>query len=102
MPDSRQKGARGEREVAYLLRERGYKARRGQQYAGASGDPDVIGIPGVHIEVKFVEKLNIHNAMKQSRHDARDDEIPVVIHRRSREKWLVTMDFERWLDLIEK
>ena len=46
---SRDKGKRGERELAGKLREYGYDCRRGQQYAGANGDADVVGLPGIHI-----------------------------------------------------
>lgn len=99
--NSKHKGKRGELEVAAILREHGYNARRGQQYSGASGDPDVVGLPGYHIEVKFREHLNIFEAMEQSRGDAKPGEIPVVIHRKSREKWLITMDLEQWLDSIQ-
>lgn len=62
--NSRTKGAVGEREVASMLRGYGYKARRGQQYSGANGDADVVGLPGIHIEVKRREKLNIYDAMQ--------------------------------------
>lgn len=78
--NSKQKGARFERQLSGLLREHGFESRRGQQYCGANGDADVIGVPGVHIEAKAVERLNIHEAMDQSVSDARDGEIPVVIH----------------------
>ena len=50
----REKGKRGERELAGILRDYGYNCRRGQQYCGTSGDADVIGLPDVHIEVKRV------------------------------------------------
>lgn len=47
------KGKRGERELAAILKEYGYnEARRGQQYCGADGSADVIGLPGIHIEAK--------------------------------------------------
>lgn len=59
MTNSRRKGASGERELAKKLREYGYEARRGQQYCGSNGDADVVGIPGIHIECKRVEALNI-------------------------------------------
>lgn len=55
--NSRSKGARGERELAEKLREYGYTTRRGQQYSGANGDADVVGVEGLHIECKRVEKL---------------------------------------------
>ena len=95
---SRDKGKRGERELAKILREHGIDARRGQQFCGKNGDADVIGIPGVHIECKRVERLNIHDAMKQSIHDARPGELPIVAHRKNKEQWLVTMRLEDWLN----
>ena len=82
--NSREKGAAAERELANILKKHGYTARRGQQYSGANGDADVVGIPGVHIECKRVERLNIHDAMQQSVRDARDGEVPVVIHWKKR------------------
>ena len=51
--NSRNKGAAGEREVAGILRGYGYKARRGQQYSGANGDADVVGLPGIPRSVIF-------------------------------------------------
>ena len=95
--NSREKGCKGERELTKILRDYGYTARRGQQYSGANGDADVVGIPGVHIECKRVERLNIHDAMQQAVRDAREGEIPVVIHRKNRTEWLVTMRLEDWL-----
>lgn len=94
--NSRQKGKRGELELAAVLRAHGYDTRRGQQYAGANGDADVVGLPGVHIECKRVERLDLDGAMAQSVRDARDGELPVVMHRRNRGEWLVTMRLEDW------
>ena len=100
---SREKGKRGERELASILRQRGYTdAKRGQQYCGSNGDADVTGLPGVHIECKRVEKLNIEAAMEQSRSDAKDGEIPVVAHRKDRKPWLLTMDLLDFLEIYEK
>lgn len=42
MINSRQKGKRGERLWRDQLREQGFTARRGQQYAGGIESPDVI------------------------------------------------------------
>lgn len=99
MTDSRAKGARGERELAKKLREFGFHARRGQQYSGANGDADVIGVPAIHIECKRVEKLNINKAMRQSLNDARQGETAVVMHKKNDEKWLVTMTLADWIEL---
>ena len=58
--NSKQKGGRGEREFATLCRVEGYgNAHRGQQFQGGIDSPDVKGLPGVHVEVKRVERLNI-------------------------------------------
>ena len=46
--NSRQKGAKGERELSKVLHGYGYNCRRGQQYCGANGDADVVGLPGIH------------------------------------------------------
>lgn len=97
--NSRAKGAGGERELAHELEKYGYSARRGQQFCGANGDADVEGVPGLHIECKRVERLNIHEAMKQSRRDARKADVPVVIHRKNRTKWLVTLDLDEFMKL---
>ena len=100
--NSKDKGRRGEAELARKLREYGYDTRRGQQYSGANGDADVVGLAGVHIEVKRRERLNIEDAMAQSKHDAREGEIPVVMHRKNNCEWLVTMQLERFIELYRE
>ena len=84
--NSNNKGKNGERELATILREYGYDSRRGQQYCGSNGDADVVGLPGVHIECKRVERINIYDAIEQSKNDARDGENPVVMHRRKQKR----------------
>lgn len=100
--NSRQKGARGERELANLLKTYGYDTRRGQQFSGLNGDADVVGIEGLHIECKRVEKLNIDDALKQAIRDARDGEMPVVMHRRNKEEWKATLRLDDFLKMWEK
>lgn len=97
--NSRNKGAVGERELAGKLREYGYECRRGQQYSGANGDADVVGLPGIHIECKRVEKLNLYGALDQSVKDGKEDEIPTVFHRKNRRSWLVTMQLEDFMKI---
>ena len=94
--DSREKGKRGERELARKLNGLGFETRRSVQYCGANGDADVVGIPGIHIECKRVENLNIHKAMAQATADAQEGEAPTVFHRRDRGQWLVTMRLADW------
>ena len=92
MVNSRRKGKEGELEFARECREAGYEVRRSQQYCGAAGDADVVGLPGLHVEVKRVNKLNIDKAMEQARGDASDGQMPVVAHRKDGGRWMVTMD----------
>ena len=100
--NSRQKGAAGERELAKTLREYGYDCRRGQQYCGANGDADVIGLPGIHIECKRVERLNIDEAMLQAIRDRREGEYPAVFHRKNNGKWMVTMLLDDWQEIYRE
>jgi len=99
--NSRQKGARAERQLAKELRKFGYEARRGVQYCGANGDADVTGLEKIHIECKHVERLNIHEAMEQAKRDAKEGEKPVVMHKKNRTEWLVTMPLYDWIDLYK-
>lgn len=100
---SQRKGADGERELAVVLRERGYAVERGGSLSYGEA-PDLMGLPGVHIEVKRVERLNILEAMTQAIRDADrfQDGVPAVFHRRSRSPWLVTMRLTDWLELYER
>jgi hypothetical protein len=99
--NSKRKGAEGERELAKKLREYGYDCRRGQQYCGANGDADVVGLPGIHIECKRVQNLNIYNAIAQAKHDALpfDTMLPAVFHRKDDSEWLVYMTLEDWIKI---
>lgn len=98
----REKGKRGERELARRLREYGYDARRGQQYCGVSGDADVIGLPGVHIEVKRTERLSLYDALSQAKSDARPGEMPIVAHRRNNCEWVVIQPLEDWIRIYRE
>lgn len=100
--NSREKGKRGELELAKKLREYGYDVRRGAQYCGANGDADVVGLPGIHIECKRVEKLNLYDALAQAKADAEPWRLPAVIHRKNDCKWLVTMELDDWIKIYSE
>ncbi|MDD3585644.1 MAG: hypothetical protein PHQ75_00550 [Thermoguttaceae bacterium] len=89
--NSRNKGAAGERELAHeLVRVFGCTARRGQQFSGSPESPDVVtSLPGIHIECKRTERLNLYAAMDQATRDSGANEIPVVCHRSNRKAWVV-------------
>ena len=108
MVNSRQKGARFERDLAHKLNEYGFECRRGQQHSGLEGE-DVVGLPYIHIEAKNVQKLNLRDAMAQSEHDAKAGQIPVVMHKKDRMPILVTLNlddfmgiYKVWLSIAEK
>lgn len=102
--NSKKKGSRGELEFSNLCKTYGFKTRRSQQYSGFNkdADADVVGLPGIHIEVKRVEKLNIDNAVVQMLRDKKDDELGIVAHRKNQKGWLVTMTFEDWMEIYKR
>lgn len=101
--NSREKGRKGELELAHKLREHGYSTRRGQQYSGTETSADVVGLPGIHIECKRVEALNIYTAVMQAVHDTGESgDLPAVFHRKNNQPWLVTMRLEEWLALYRR
>lgn len=101
MTNSRQKGARGERELASVLKQHGYDCHRGMQFKGSPDSPDVVGLPNIHIECKRVEKLNIYDAIDQSRRDSGKNDLPAVFHRKNNCDWLVTMRLDDWMKLYK-
>lgn len=81
---SREKGKRGEREVAALLEGFGWAAKRGVQYQGGHDSPDVVhSMEGFHIEVKRAEGLNIGAALKQMDEDKKPGETGLIFYRRN-------------------
>lgn len=106
MTNSRQKGKRGELEVAGILREYGFAdARRGQQYSGANGDADVVGVPGVHIEVKrykTISRAQLEKALQQAKRDARADEVPVVLYREDNKDWRLYASISAFCELCKR
>lgn len=100
--NSKRKGKDGELELANKLKEYGFDCRRSQQYAGINSDADVVGLPGIHAEVKRVEKLNIMDAMSQAKGDCKDGDYPTVFHRRNRAEWLVTMRLSDWIEFYKE
>ena len=100
---SREKGKRGEREVAKLFRDYGYAGRRGQQYKGGKDSADVMGVPGLHIEVKRTERFSLYEALAQAKRDAAGSEnLPVVMHRRNESPWVVVMDFHDFIQIYRE
>lgn len=100
--NSKRKGKVGELELCEVLRNYGFEARRGRQYKGTSDSPDVIGIPGFHIECKRCEQGNIYAWLDQATEEAGKDSIPVVMHRRNGREWVVIIGLDEFCATIKK
>ena len=102
--NSKQKGARFERQLAGLFREYGYAARRTAQYCGNTGDAsDVIGLPGIHIEAKHQERMQLYDWMDQAKRDSKGTgNIPVVFHKKNNAEILVSMRFEDFMAMYKE
>jgi Holliday junction resolvase len=99
--NSRQKGAQGEREFAEVLRTYGYKARRGQQFAGGGDSPDVVSnVPDVHFEVKRVQAGQVYKWLEQAVRDAHG-KVPIVAHRRNGQDWIAVLRMDDLLKFIQ-
>lgn len=100
---SQRKGRSGEIELVKILNDNGISAEPGQAVSFGS-TPDIVGVDGVHAEVKRVERLNVLEAMNQAIRDSEkfDDGLPTLFHRRNRSPWLVTMTLEDWLKLYKR
>ena len=80
---SRSSGADGERQVAHLFQKYGYPAERGCQHDGMTGHADVIGIPGLYIEVKFhrvFTRKDLEDAFDQVERDSTAQAIETGLH----------------------
>lgn len=101
--NSRQKGARGEREFAKELTHAGFPAERGQQHAGGQDSPDVKcpSLSKIHFEVKRVERGNPYNWLTQAQGDC-GPKIPVVAHKRNHCEWLAILPMTDFLEIIRK
>ncbi len=106
--NSKAKGAKGERELVNALKEYGYTTRRSVQYNGkvTDGQPDIVGLEGIHIECKRVERLNIQEAVDQAVRDSQSvpflPDMPAVFHRKNNCGWLVTMTLDDWIELYRE
>lgn len=101
---SRRKGATGEREFAALCRQQGYEnvVRTAQHCGKNGGQPDVIGLPGVHVEVKRTEHFHLYDALAQAKRDCKPGLIPLVAHRRNECNWVVVLDAEDFFTLYRE
>lgn len=103
--NSREKGARFERELARTFREYGYTgSRRTAQYCGNTGDAsDVVGLPGIHVEAKHQEKMCLYDWVAQAKRDSKGTgDLPAVFHKKNYAEVLVTMPLDDWMQLYRE
>ena len=102
--NSKRKGNQAERELLRILQEYGVDAHRNdQRYIGGVDNPDIsvrMGPVSVHVECKRVERLQLAAALRQAHRDANGHALPVVVHRRSREPWIVSMEITDLLEVL--
>lgn len=99
---SQKKGRAGELELMRLLQAHGIPAQPGQAVSfGAT--PDIVGVNGIHCEVKRVQNLNLCAALRQAAEDSAyfEDGLPCIFHRRNREGWVCSMLLSDWLALYK-
>ena len=90
---SRNKGASAERELAAMLSdELGYPIKRKLGQAREGGDD--IQVENYRLEVKRREKLAVESWCKQVEEVAEPGEWPVVVFRRSGQKWRAVVPIE--------
>lgn len=103
--NSKDKGARFERQLAGMFRNYGYTdARRTAQYCGNTGEAsDVVGLPGIHVEAKHQEKMRLYDWMDQAKRDSSGrDEKPVVFHKKNNAEVLVTLRFDDFMEIYRE
>ena len=101
--NSRQKGKRGELDAADALRRLfSWTTRRTQQFKGTSdsSDVEVAETPDAFWEIKREERLNVFKAMDTAAAEA-GPKLPVLMHRRNRTDWLVTVRLADLMRLAE-
>lgn len=98
--NSNQKGKRGERLGAELLRSLGYEARRSQQFCGNSEESqDLIhNVPNVRLEMKVgysaddVASSTPREWIEKLKTETPPGYVPVVLWKRDRRPWLAVLE----------
>lgn len=88
---SKRRGQNGELEVRDLVRAHGWGDATRTFMSGGQGGGDVGGIPDVHLEVKFVERLDLPGAWRQANASARPTDLIVIVHRCNFQPWIATL-----------
>jgi hypothetical protein len=99
---SRDKGARGEREVAAIFRAAGLDVDRVPNSGGLriKGDLYGPGSAGLHVESKLAETWKLPEWLRQTEGEAGEGEIPVLAFRRNLGRWWGALPLETLTQLL--
>lgn len=99
---SRRKGQTFERWFAKYLRERlGVDAKRGfQSRGGGKEQADVVGVPGIHFELKHGICPNPRAALNQAEEDSELGSIPVAVIKDNRCAPFVVMRLDGFMEFL--
>lgn len=96
----RDKGQRGEREVAAIFQAHGFDCARTPNSGGLKLKGDLWGDVPVHIEVKRQEQARVWTWLIQAEQEAAPQVVPVVIFRRSRSPWYAILPADELARLL--
>tara|TARA_R100001463_G_scaffold60072_2_gene112458 strand:- start:977 stop:1321 length:345 start_codon:yes stop_codon:yes gene_type:complete len=102
--NSRRKGKTGELEAAKAVESAlGIEGmRRSQQYCGVAGDADIVGIPGLHFEVKRYKRISSIDFLRQAERDAVNADLPIVVMREDGDtNWVVQLKLDNLKELSQ-
>lgn len=100
MPDSRRKGRSGERELERLIAARGIEVDR--SLGGRQQPYGDIRIPGVAIECRRRERVEIAKWSREHEAQIPEHLIPAVAYRTNGEPWRISAPLSDFLDLVEQ
>lgn len=98
----RDKGGRGEREVAAIFRAAGFDCDRTPNSGGLRLRGDLQGNVPAHLEVKRQEVLRIPLWLKQAEADAPAGAMPVVAFRQSHGAWYAALPLIELAELMAR
>jgi Holliday junction resolvase len=98
----RDKGARGEREVAAVFRAAGFDCDRTPNSGGLRTKGDLVGSVPAHIEVKRQENLRLPLWLRQAADEAPSATVPVVAFRQNGGVWYAALPLAELVALFAR
>lgn len=105
---SRDKGTRGELEIAHIFKAAGFDAERTPNSGGLQIKGDLAhNIEGIHAEVKRQETLKIPAWLRQAAEEAGAGETPIVIFRQNKRvgnvgEWHACIPLNALVELLQQ